>query len=104
APRALEDVRWRGVCIRKSEGVFALPASANRDAAVFADPDRFDVSRDASAHVAFGYGIHQCLGQMLARVELQVIYPLLFQRLPGLRLAAPIEAIRFKHAMEIYGV
>ena len=101
---ALEDVEWRGVTIRKGEGVFALPASANRDAAVFADPDRFDVSRDASAHVAFGYGIHQCLGQMLARVELQVIYPLLFRRLPGLRLAAPIEAIRFKHDMQIYGV
>lgn len=101
---ALEDVDWNGVTIRKGEGVFALAASANRDASVFPEPDRFDVKRDASAHVAFGYGIHQCLGQMLARVELQVIFPLLFQRIPGLRLAAPMEAIRFKHDMQIYGV
>lgn len=101
---ALEDVEWHGVTIRAGEGVFALAASANRDASAFAEPDRFDVTRDASAHVAFGYGIHQCLGQMLARVELQVVFPLLFKRLPGLRLAGPIEAIRFKHDMQIYGV
>ena len=101
---ALEDVEWHGVTIRRGEGVFALAASANRDAEHFADPDRFDVRRDASAHVAFGYGIHQCLGQMLARVELHTIFPLLFQRLPGLRLAVPPDEIRFKHDMQIYGV
>ena len=101
---ALEDVELNGVTIRKGEGVFALPAAANRDPAHFPEPDRFDVGRDASAHVAFGYGIHQCLGQMLARVELHVVFPLLFRRLPGLRLASPIEGIRFKHDMQIYGV
>jgi len=101
---ALEDVELRGVTIRKGDGLFALTPSANRDAAVFPEPDRFDVHRDASQHVAFGYGIHQCLGQMLARIELQVIFPILFQRLPNLRLAVPTAQIRFKNDMQIYGV
>ena len=106
APRrvALEDVEFGGVTIRKGEGLFALTPSANRDATVFADPDRFDIHRDASRHVAFGYGIHQCMGQVLARLELQVIFPILFQRLPNLRLAVPTVEIRFKHDMQIYGV
>ena len=87
APRrvALEDVAIGGVVIRKGEGVFALNPAANRDPAVFEEPDRLDVRRDASHHLAFGFGIHQCLGQMLARVELQVVLPLLLQRLPNLR-------------------
>ena len=101
---ALEDVDFSGVTIRKGEGVFALNPSANRDERMFAEPDRFDIRRDASDHIAFGYGIHQCLGQMLARMELQVILPMLFQRLPALRLAAPMSAIRFKNDMQIYGL
>ena len=101
---ALKDVEFGGVAIRKGEGLFALTPSANRDATVFADPDRFDIHRDASHHIAFGYGIHQCLGQMLARIELQVIFPILFQRLPNLRLAVPTAEIRFKNDMQIYGV
>jgi hypothetical protein len=59
---ALEDVAIGDVVIRKGEGVFAVNPAANRDPAVFADPDTFDIHRDASHHVAFGYGIHQCLG------------------------------------------
>jgi cytochrome P450 len=106
APRrvALEDVAIGGVVIRKGEGVFALNPAANRDPAVFDDPDRLDVRRDASHHLAFGFGIHQCLGQMLARVELQVVLPLLLQRLPNLRVAAKDGEIRFKDDMQIYGV
>ena len=60
--------------------------------------------RDASHHVAFGFGIHQCLGQILARMELQVVFPLLLQRLPNLRVAAKEGEIRFKDDMQIYGV
>jgi cytochrome P450 len=106
APRrvALEDVAIGGVVIRQGEGVFALNPAANRDPAVFDDPDRLDLRRDASHHVAFGFGIHQCLGQMLARVELQVVLPLLLQRLPGLRVAVQDGEIRFKDDMQIYGV
>jgi cytochrome P450 len=106
APRrvALEDVEIGGVVIRKGEGVFALNPAANRDPAVFEDPDRLDLRRDASHHLAFGFGIHQCLGQMLARIELQVVLPLLLQRLPTLRVAAKEGEIRFKDDMQIYGV
>jgi cytochrome P450 len=106
APRrvALEDVEMDGVVIRKGEGVFALNPAANRDPTVFEDPDRLDLRRDASHHLAFGFGIHQCLGQMLARVELQVVLPLLLQRLPSLRVAAKEGEIRFKDDMQIYGV
>ena len=106
APRrvALEDVRIGDVVIRKGDGVFALNPAANRDPAAFVDPDRFDVHRDASHHVAFGFGIHQCLGQILARIELQVVFPLLLRRLPNLCVAADAGEIRFKDDMQIYGV
>jgi cytochrome P450 len=101
---ALEDVEIGGVTVRKGEGLFLLLASANRDERMFADPDRLDFARDASDHLTFGYGIHQCLGQTLARYELQAIYPALLHRLPALRLAVPLEEIRFKDDMQIYGV
>ena len=101
---AKEDVEIGGVTIPKGEGLFMLLASANRDAAIFEAPDTLDGARDASAHLAFGFGIHQCLGQMLARVELQIMYAAILRRLPGLRLAVPLEDIRFKHDMQIYGV
>ena len=101
---ALEDVEIGGVRIPKGEGLFLLLASANRDESLFAGPDRFDVERDASQHLAFSFGIHQCLGQMLARYELQIVFEALLRRLPNLRLAAPLDQIRFKHDMQIYGV
>ena len=101
---ALEDVEIGEVTIPAGEGMFLLLASANRDERLFAEPDRFDVERDASQHLAFSFGIHQCLGQMLARYELQILYAALLRRLPGLRLAAPLGEIRFKHDMQIYGV
>jgi len=106
APRrvALEDVPIRAVVIRKGEGVFGLTPAANRDPVAFPDPDRFDIRRDAAQHVAFGYGIHQCLGQGLARIELQAVYPALFKRFPNLHVTEPVEAIPFKRDMQIYGV
>ncbi|MEO8134113.1 MAG: cytochrome P450, partial [Betaproteobacteria bacterium] len=100
---ALEDVEIGGVTIPKGEGLFMLLASANRDESMFACPDSLSAGRDASNHLAFGYGIHQCLGQMLARFELQIMYEAILRRLPGLRLAVPLEDIRFKHDMQIYG-
>ena len=81
----------------------SLP-SANRDGQVFPHPDDVDIERDNGAHLAFGYGIHQCLGQMLARYELQVMYQAILQRLPTLQLAVPLEQIRFKDDMQIYGI
>lgn len=101
---ALEDVEVGGVQIPKGEGLFMLLASANRDEAVFDRPNQLNFARDASHHLTFGYGIHQCLGQMLARYELHILFNTLLRRLPGLRLAVPLEQIRFKHDMQIYGV
>jgi cytochrome P450 len=77
---------------------------ANRDPAAFPDPDRLDLSRPARHHVAFGYGVHHCLGQPLARMELEVAYATLHRRIPSLRLAVPLEQLRFKHRALIYGV
>jgi len=98
------DVEIAGTLVRAGEGLFLLLASANRDAAVFPAPDAIDLSRPAARHLAFGDGIHQCLGQMLARIELQVAFAALLRRLPDLELAVPFEALRFKDDMQIYGV
>ena len=98
------DVEVGGVLIRQGEGLFLSLASGNRDESVFADPNRIDIERDAAAHLTFGFGIHQCLGQVLARIELQVVFAALLARLPELRLAVPFEQVRFKHDMQIYGV
>ena len=106
APRriALEDVEVNGARICKGDGIFAINALANRDEDEFPNPGEFDINRDASAHVAFGYGIHRCLGQGLARIELQVVFPRLFARFPNLRLAAPLEGLPFKYDSQIYGL
>jgi hypothetical protein len=102
---AMEDVEVGGQLIKAGEGVVLANDSANRDAEAFpGNPDDLDIHRDARHHVAFGYGIHQCLGQPLARVELQVVYSTLYRRIPDLRLAVPLEEISFKHDMIVYGV
>ena len=101
---ALEDVEIAGVMVKQGEGLFMSLPSANRDEQLFACPDRIDIERDTSQHLTFGYGVHQCLGQMLARYELQVMYATILKRLPTLRLAVPLQEIRFKDDMQIYGV
>ncbi|BDM70996.1 hypothetical protein HEK616_44830 [Streptomyces nigrescens] len=66
--------------------------------------DRLDIARpDSRHHVAFGYGIHRCLGQALARVELQVVLGRLLRRFPAMRPAVPVEEIPFRTDMSIYG-
>jgi len=101
---ATEDIEIAGQVIRAGEGIILANEAANRDAAVFPDPDRLDVRRDARGHIAFGFGVHQCLGQPLARVELQVVYGTLYRRVPTLALAADPARIPFKHDSIIYGV
>jgi cytochrome P450 len=102
---ALEDIEIGGVLIRAGEGLIIAGDLANRDESVFADPDRLDVRRNARRQAAFGFGPHQCLGQPLARVELQIVYPTLFRRIPTLRRAADLDQIPFKQPGEsIYGV
>ncbi|MBC6456556.1 cytochrome P450 [Actinomadura sp. HBU206391] len=101
---ALEDIEIGGRVIRAGDGVIVANEVANRDENVFSDPDRLDLNRDARGHVAFGFGVHQCLGQPLARVELQVVYGTLYRRIPGLRLAVDRDQVPFKHDGLIYGV
>jgi cytochrome P450 len=101
---ALEDVHVGGQLIRAGEGIIALSVSANRDDAAFPEAHRFDIRREARHQVAFGYGVHQCLGQPLARMELQVVFATLARRMPTLRLAAPAESLKFKDEMFIYGI
>jgi cytochrome P450 len=85
---ALEDVELGGVTIPEGAKVMLHYGSANRDEAYFADPDRFDVHRaGADRHLAFGKGIHFCLGAPLARLEMKVALPMLLERLPNLRFA-----------------
>lgn len=86
---ALEPVEIAGVSLKRGDQVALLIGAANRDPAVYADPDRLDPERAGVPHVAFGAGIHFCVGAPLARLELQVALPILFARLPGLRLAEP---------------
>ncbi|MFG1688155.1 cytochrome P450 [Nonomuraea sp. NPDC049269] len=94
---ALEDIEIAGQVIRAGEGIIIVNETANRDPSVFPDPDLLDLQRNARLHVSFGYGVHQCLGQPLARMELQVAYPALLRRLPTLALATEVEQIPFKH-------
>jgi cytochrome P450 len=101
---ATEDVEVGGQLIRAGEGVVVLVASANRDPSEFPAPDELDVDRRARQHLSFGYGPHQCIGQLLARSELAVAWTKLLQRIPTLRLAVPVEEIPFKHDMFVYGV
>ncbi len=101
---ALEDIDVNGHLVRKGEGVICSIPAANRDARLFPEPNDVKVDRDAAGHVAFGFGIHQCLGQVLARLELQIVYGRLFEQLPNLRLAVPFEELRFRHDMFVYGV
>ncbi|MEU9364725.1 cytochrome P450 [Streptomyces avermitilis] len=101
---ALEDLEVGGQLIRAGEGVIMPGASGNWEAGVFPAPERLDVHRDARRHMAFGFGIHQCLGQPLARLELQVVYSTLLRRVPTLRLATELEKIPFKDDGIVYGV
>ena len=101
---ALEDIDVNGTLVKAGEGVICSIPAANRDPHLFSQPDKLDVARDAAGHVAFGFGVHQCLGQVLARAELHVVYESLFKRLPNLRLAVPFEQLRFRHDMFVYGV
>jgi cytochrome P450 len=93
---AKEDVELSGTVIPTGEQATVSLASANRDPERFANPDVFDITRaDANRHVAFGKGIHVCLGAPLARVEGQVAFNTLVRRYPELRLAVPAEEVRW---------
>ncbi|WP_030431798.1 cytochrome P450 [Allokutzneria albata] len=101
---ALADIEIAGQVIRAGDGLIMANDIGNRDPSVFPDPDRLDLRREARHHVAFGFGVHQCLGQPLARMELQVVYSTLYRRVPSLRLAVDLDQVPFKHDGSVYGV
>ncbi|MFC8896176.1 cytochrome P450 [Streptomyces cinereoruber] len=95
---AAEDITVGGVRIEAGDSVMLSAAEINRDPEAFEDPDVLDLGRGARNHLAFGYGVHQCIGQNLARAQLQSALTLLFSRVPGLRLAVPAEEVEIKPA------
>jgi cytochrome P450 len=102
---AAEDIEIAGEVIRAGEGIIIDLAPANWDANAFAEPERLYLHRSgAGQHVAFGYGRHQCVGQQLARAELQIVFHTLLRRIPTLQLAVPIEDVPLKHDRLAYGV
>ncbi|MFH9612010.1 cytochrome P450 [Streptomyces sp. NPDC017448] len=101
---AIEDIEVDGTTIREGEGVFFSTSLVNRDADVFANPETLDWERSARHHLAFGFGVHQCLGQNLARAELDIALRTLFERLPALRLAVPADEVRHKPGDTVQGL
>ncbi|QOZ98185.1 cytochrome P450 [Streptomyces violascens] len=102
---ALEDVRLGGRTVEAGSSLILSYNTANRDPSRFTDPHTLDFQRQEGGHVAFGHGIHQCLGQQLARVEMRVGFPALLNRFPSLRLAVPAEEIALRTELsDIHGV
>ncbi|WP_327672717.1 MULTISPECIES: cytochrome P450 [unclassified Streptomyces] len=101
----VKEVEIAGITLQPGDGVIVPLGLANRDPEVFGDPDRLDLQRaNARQHVAFSYGIHQCLGQPLARAEMQIVLPEIFRRLPDLRITVPLDEIDFKQNTFVYGL
>jgi cytochrome P450 len=101
---AQEDVQLGDALIKAGDWVVCSLPSANRDEALGEGMERFDVTRKVPAHIAFGHGIHHCIGAPLARMQMRIAYPALLRRFPTLRLAVPIEDVRFHPHSVVYGV
>jgi cytochrome P450 len=101
---ALEDVTVDGQDIKAGDTVTIWISTVNRDAEVFNDPDVMDITRTATGHMSFGHGIHQCLGQPLARLEMRIAYTALLRRFPDLRLAVNPADVAMRTDMAVYGV
>ncbi|GGX72414.1 cytochrome P450 [Streptomyces anandii] len=100
---AMEDVEIAGTRIRAGDAVYVSYLAANRDPAVFRDPEEIDFDRGPNPHVAFGFGPHYCPGGQLARLESQLLVDALLDRIPGLRLAVPPGQVPFKKGALIRG-
>lgn len=100
---ALTDVDLDGTLVRAGQTVTVSLPAANRDPERFADPDVLDVRRPAAGNVAFGFGVHQCVAQQLARAEMRIGYRTLLERLPGLRLATPAAEVPMRDGAIVYG-
>ncbi|HEU5160017.1 MAG TPA: cytochrome P450 [Streptosporangiaceae bacterium] len=102
---ATDDVVIAGTLIKAGEGVIVSLAAGNRDESEFANPDELEIDRERPRrHLSFGHGAHKCLGQWLARAELQIALAALARRIPTLRPAVPLEEISFKEDSHVFGV
>ncbi|MFB9908834.1 cytochrome P450 [Allokutzneria oryzae] len=101
---ATEDIELGGETIGKGSTVVVSLLAANHDPQRFDDPDTLDVHRKARGHLAFGHGVHQCLGQQLARIEMRAGFDGLLRRFPTLKLAVPAGEVKLRTDMNIYGV
>jgi cytochrome P450 len=101
---AREDVTISGVTIPRGELVFAVIASANRDDRQFENPDRLDLAREPNRHLAFGHGVHYCLGAPLARLEGQIAISTLLRRIPDLRLAKEADTLQWRRGLVLRGL
>jgi cytochrome P450 family 142 subfamily A polypeptide 1 len=104
ARTATRDVELAGAQIREGQELLLLYPSANRDEAVFENPDTFDITRSPNPHMAFGFGAHFCLGNQLARLELRVMVERVLARMPDLRLAVERAALERREANFISGI
>ncbi|QLJ03452.1 cytochrome P450 [Streptomyces sp. NEAU-sy36] len=100
---ATEEIEVGGETIRAGDAVLVSITLMNRDAGAYEDPDVFDARRNARHHAGFGHGIHQCLGQNLARAELEIALGSLFARIPGLRPAVPLDEVPIKAGHDAQG-
>ncbi|MFD4676586.1 cytochrome P450 [Lentzea sp. NPDC058450] len=101
---AAEDVEFFGETIREGSMVVLSLLAGNHDPARYDDADSLDVHRNARGHLAFGHGVHQCLGQQLARIEMRAGFEGLLRRFPSLHLAVPAREVKLRTDMNIYGV
>ncbi|HVV23652.1 MAG TPA: cytochrome P450 [Pseudonocardiaceae bacterium] len=101
---ATEDVAFGDLVVRKGDMVLCSLPAANRDPELGADMDTVDFTRRITSHLAFGHGVHHCLGAPLARMEMRIAYPALFERFPGLTLAVPFEDVDFRAMSVVYGL
>ena len=101
---ATEDFELGGQPIRAGDHILMNLPAGNWDTEFTENPELFDVERNTRGHVGFGYGVHNCIGANLARVEMQVAFATLARRLPNLRLAVPPSELKFKSTSDIYGM
>ncbi|MDT0331198.1 cytochrome P450 [Nocardiopsis lambiniae] len=101
---ATEDIPLEGATIPAGDGYIALLAAANHDPEAFPEPGRLDIARSQRNHVAFGYGVHQCVGQNLGRLEIEVALRVLFEKVPTLRPAVPVGDLPLRSSSAIFGL
>ena len=101
---ARRDTEIAGTAIARGDVVLCSLSAANRDPLLGPDPDTADPLRAATAHLAFGHGLHRCIGAQLARTELRAAYPALVRRFPGMRLAVPERELSFRKFSVVHGV